>query len=305
MGMEGPHFEEFYPDRPVDASHPDILLDFNRCILCELCVRASRDVDGKNVFAIGGHGIGTRLLVNSDERPAGRHRDGAGRPAAHICPVGVILPKRRGFAVPIGSGASTQAVPNRPHGGRDERDRGHRRTAAQAAVATVSLAGCFGCHMSLPGHRRAPVRTDRARRVRPLAADRHQAAGPLRHRADRRRPVQCREREVLREFRAHCKTLVAVGACAITGGLPAQRNHLDLGVMLTRLPQPARAGGAAPSRRPGAAAAAEQGASDPRGGACRLLPARLPAAGRRLLVLLTDLMAGRTPRLGHGLIHYD
>ncbi len=43
MGMEGPHFEEFYPDRAVDASHPDLLLDFNRCILCGLCVRASHD----------------------------------------------------------------------------------------------------------------------------------------------------------------------------------------------------------------------------------------------------------------------
>jgi ferredoxin len=80
--MEGPHFEEFYPDRPVDASHPELLLDFNRCILCELCVRASRDVDGKNVFAIGGHGIGTRLVVNS---PSGRladsdiHADDRGR----------------------------------------------------------------------------------------------------------------------------------------------------------------------------------------------------------------------------------
>jgi [NiFe] hydrogenase diaphorase moiety small subunit len=102
MGMEGPHFEEFYPDRPVDASHPDILLDFNRCILCELCVRASRDVDGKNVFAIGGHGIATHLLVNS---ASGRLADTtmtlADR-AASICPVGVILPKRRGFVIPIG-----------------------------------------------------------------------------------------------------------------------------------------------------------------------------------------------------------
>ena len=102
MGMEGPHFEEFYPDRPVDASHPDILLDFNRCILCELCVRASRDVDGKNVFAIGGHGIATHLLVNSDSgRLADSSMDLSDR-AASICPVGVILPKRRGFAVPIG-----------------------------------------------------------------------------------------------------------------------------------------------------------------------------------------------------------
>jgi [NiFe] hydrogenase diaphorase moiety small subunit len=102
MGMEGPHFEEFYPDRPVDASHPDILLDFNRCILCELCVRASRDVDGKNVFAIGGHGIGTHLLVNSESgRLADTAMDLSDR-AASICPVGVILPKRRGFAIPIG-----------------------------------------------------------------------------------------------------------------------------------------------------------------------------------------------------------
>lgn len=102
MGMEGPHFEEWYPDRPVDASHPDILLDFNRCILCELCVKASRDVDGKNVFAIGGHGVGTHLLVNS---ASGRLADTPmtlSDRAADICPVGVILPKRHGFVIPIG-----------------------------------------------------------------------------------------------------------------------------------------------------------------------------------------------------------
>ena len=88
MGMEGPHFEEFYPDRPVDASHPDILLDFNRCILCELCVRASHDVDGKDVFAIGGHGIGTQLLVNAASGRSGRHRHGAGRPRCGHLPGG-------------------------------------------------------------------------------------------------------------------------------------------------------------------------------------------------------------------------
>lgn len=102
MGMEGPHFEEFYPDRRVDASHPDLLLDLNRCILCELCVRASREVDGKNVFAIAGHGIGAHLVVNSE---SGRLADtdfAATDRAASVCPVGVILPKRRGFVIPIG-----------------------------------------------------------------------------------------------------------------------------------------------------------------------------------------------------------
>lgn len=102
LGMDGPHFEELYPNRRVDASHPDLMLDLNRCILCGLCVRASHEVDGKDVFAIGGHGIQTHLLVNS---PSGRLHDSTISPndrAANICPVGVILHKRRGFMVPIG-----------------------------------------------------------------------------------------------------------------------------------------------------------------------------------------------------------
>ena len=102
MGMEGPHFEEFYPDRPVDASHPDLLLDFNRCILCALCLRASSDIDGKNVFALGGHGIQTRLLVNSVSGQLADSDMALSDRASSICPVGAILPKRRGFAVPIG-----------------------------------------------------------------------------------------------------------------------------------------------------------------------------------------------------------
>ena len=102
LGMMTPHFDHFYPSRPVDASHPDILLDFNRCILCSLCVRASRDVDRKNVFALSGRGIGTRLIVNAK---SGRLADTdltLDDAAVQVCPVGVILKKERGFAVPIG-----------------------------------------------------------------------------------------------------------------------------------------------------------------------------------------------------------
>ena len=102
LGMMTPHFDHFYPSRPVDASHPEVLLDFNRCILCSLCVRASRDVDKKFVFALSGRGIGTKLIVNS---PTGQLADtnvGLDDKALQVCPVGVILRKRRGFAVPIG-----------------------------------------------------------------------------------------------------------------------------------------------------------------------------------------------------------
>jgi [NiFe] hydrogenase diaphorase moiety small subunit len=102
VGMMTPRFDHFFPSRPVDASHPDILLDFNRCILCELCVRASGEVDGKGVFALSGRGITKHLVVNSE---SGRLADtdiAVTDKAVEVCPVGVILRKRVGFAVPIG-----------------------------------------------------------------------------------------------------------------------------------------------------------------------------------------------------------
>lgn len=102
LGMMSPHYDHFFPSRPVDASHPEVLLDFNRCILCSLCVRASRDVDGKNVFALSGRGIGTHLIVNAKSGQLGDTDFTLDDKAAQVCPVGVILKKRRGFAVPIG-----------------------------------------------------------------------------------------------------------------------------------------------------------------------------------------------------------
>jgi [NiFe] hydrogenase diaphorase moiety small subunit len=103
LGMMTPHFDMFYQERPLDASHPDVLLDFNRCIMCALCVHASRDVDGKNVFAMGGRGMrGRRVIISSESGKLGDTDFAVTDRAASICPVGVILKKRVGFSVPIG-----------------------------------------------------------------------------------------------------------------------------------------------------------------------------------------------------------
>jgi [NiFe] hydrogenase diaphorase moiety small subunit len=109
LGMMSPHYDHFFPNRAVDASHPEVLLDFNRCILCSLCVRASRDVDGKNVFALSGRGIKTHLIVNAKSGQLGDTDFTLDDKAAQVCPVGVILKKRQGFAVPIGERKYDQA----------------------------------------------------------------------------------------------------------------------------------------------------------------------------------------------------
>jgi [NiFe] hydrogenase diaphorase moiety small subunit len=102
LGVMTAGFRHLYPDRPVDASHPELLLDFNRCVLCELCVRASRDVDGKSVFALSGRGLTKHLIVNSESGLLGETDVAVTDKAVEVCPVGVILRKRVGFAVPIG-----------------------------------------------------------------------------------------------------------------------------------------------------------------------------------------------------------
>jgi len=100
--MLSPHYTHFFPRRTLDASHPDTIIDLNRCILCELCVRASRDVDHKNVFAISGRGINSHLIINSPSGKLGDSDFAATDKAAHVCPVGAILPKHHGYEKPIG-----------------------------------------------------------------------------------------------------------------------------------------------------------------------------------------------------------
>jgi len=173
-------------------------------------------------------------------------------------------------------------------------------------VATTSLAGCFGCHMSfLDIDERLLELLDKVEFDRsPLTDIKHCGAcdvgfieGGI---------CNAENVHVLREFRSRCKIVIAVGACAINGGLPAQRNHLDLAACLREVYQTdlGLAGGGIPN--------------DPE------LPLPLdkvrplhevvkidyflpgcPPSADAIWKFLTDLLAGHTPHLGHGLIQYD
>ena len=93
-------FPYLEPCRDLDASHPDIALDTNRCISCGRCIRASQDQDGKGVFGYVGRGIHRRVAVNGANLAA---TDAVLTDAAiGVCPVGCIIRKDVGFSQPIG-----------------------------------------------------------------------------------------------------------------------------------------------------------------------------------------------------------
>ena len=97
-------------------------------------------------------------------------------------------------------------------------------------VATTSLAGCFGCHMSL---------LDIDRRILQLAELVDFDKSPINDikAFDGRQCAVglieggcCNEEnvEVLRDFRKHCDILISMGDCATMGGIPAMRNTIPL-----------------------------------------------------------------------------
>ena len=100
--------------------------------------------------------------------------------------------------------------------------------AAKIKVATATLCGCFGCHMSL-----LDIDERLFELVKIVEFDRtpltdiktigHCDIGIIEGGVANAENV-----EVLREFRSHCKVLIALGACAVNGGIPAMRNQFEL-----------------------------------------------------------------------------
>ena len=96
-------------------------------------------------------------------------------------------------------------------------------------VATASLAGCFGCHMSI---------LDIDDRILQLFEIVEFNKSPI---DDIKKFTKkcdiglieggCCNSEnvhVLKDFREHCKILISLGECAIMGGLPAMRNGIPI-----------------------------------------------------------------------------
>jgi len=122
LGITQPtKFPYLQPARSLDASHPDIALDTNRCIRCGRCIRASQDVDGKGVFGYVGRGIHRSVGVNGDNLADTNVDISDQSVALETCPVGCIIQKGVGFFNPIGQRQFDNAlIGDKPNGGHDD-----------------------------------------------------------------------------------------------------------------------------------------------------------------------------------------
>ena len=98
--LTAPRFPYLWPGRAIDAGSPFLMLEHNRCIQCRRCVQAVKAKDGRKVFAAVERG--GRVSIEVDGKLADKLSEEEARKAMELCPVGAIIKKRTGFAVPIG-----------------------------------------------------------------------------------------------------------------------------------------------------------------------------------------------------------
>src|ERR1035437_1357488 len=100
---------------------------------------------------------------------------------------------------------------------------------AKPRVATTSLAGCFGCHMSvLDIDERILDLMELVEFDKSPIDDIKQFSGRCLLGLVEGGCCNDENVHVLREFRTHCDVLIALGDCATMGGIPALRNVIPL-----------------------------------------------------------------------------
>ena len=227
MGISNSRFPHLFKDRLIDFSPKRMVIEHNRCVKCLRCVEEVLTKDGKRVFSFTNRGNET--VVGIDYELEAQLNEKEARAAMKLCPTGAILVRGNNM-VPLPFGdrrfdmESVQKLDKKPEKILDEGVQLEKKT-----IATISLAGCFGCHMSL---------LDIDLELLDLVEFVDFNKSPLND--IKEFTQQCdvglieggccntENIETLREFRKKCDVLVAVGECSIWGGLPAMRNMVPL-----------------------------------------------------------------------------
>ena len=227
LGVSSTRFQHLFKDRIIDFNPTRMVMEHNRCIKCLRCVVDVKTNDGKKVFTYQNRGNET--YVGIDYEQEARLTEQQAINAMKICPTGAIIVRGVSMAKPFGDRKFDLQSVQKDYNKRKPSVKKRPAEMGKKIVATVSLAGCFGCHMSL-----LDIDTDLLDVVELVSFDK----SPL---TDFKNFTSrchiglieggvCNSEnvETLRKFREHCDVLVSLGECSVWGGLPSMRNSIPL-----------------------------------------------------------------------------
>ena len=226
LGVSSTRFPHLFKDRIIDYKPSRMVLEHNRCIKCLRCVVDVITKDGKKVFTYLNRGNETYVGVDYEQESKLSEEEAVN--AMNICPTGAIIVRGVSMTEPFGDRKyDMESVQKKYNELKPKQNR--PKDLNKKIIATASLAGCFGCHMSM-----LDIDTELLDLIELVSFDK----SPL---TDYKNfTTRCHlgiieggccnseNIETLRKFREHCDILVALGECSIWGGLPAMRNSIPL-----------------------------------------------------------------------------
>jgi [NiFe] hydrogenase diaphorase moiety small subunit len=231
LGVSSTRFQHLFKDRLIDFKPQRMIMEHNRCIKCLRCVVEVKTSDGKKVFNYQERGNETYVGIDYEQEAKLNKEEAIN--AMKICPTGAIIVRGESMAAPFGDRKYDMESVQKDYNRKKPTHKARHEEMGKKIVATVSLAGCFGCHMSM-----LDIDTDLLDVVELVSFDK----SPLTdfkeftsrcHLGIIEGGVCNSENvETLRKFREHCDILVALGECSVWGGLPSMRNSIPLGECL-------------------------------------------------------------------------
>lgn len=225
MGLTYTRYPHVFSKKLVDFSPKRMIMETNRCILCKRCVEEIKTKDGKSVFSFVGRGVKTRVQIDYEQEE--KLSEAEAIRAMDLCPVGAILVKGKANELPFGDRKFDLI-------GKDVLTKLHKGVTApkhdeKFIVGTTSLAGCFGCHMSL-----LDIDTDLLDMLEIVEFNKSPITD-IKNFSKRCHVglieggcANSHNVHVLEDFRKNCDILIGFGECAIMGGVPAMRNFVPL-----------------------------------------------------------------------------
>lgn len=226
LGIASVRFPHLFKDRIIDYKPSRIVLEHNRCIKCLRCVMDVKTKDGKKVFTYQNRGNKTYVGIDYEEE-ANLTEEEAMR-AMNLCPTGAIIVRGKNLTQPFGQRKYDEHSVQKNFNERKSKPK-TSLNMEKKIVATCSLAGCFGCHMSM-----LDIDTDLLDIVELVSFDKSPLTDikKFSHRCHIGiiEGGCCNDEnvETLRSFRENCDILVALGECSIWGGVPSMRNAIPL-----------------------------------------------------------------------------
>jgi bidirectional [NiFe] hydrogenase diaphorase subunit len=98
LGVTHIRMPYLHPTLPFDASHERFVLDHDRCLLCQRCVRVCDEIEGAHTWDVRGRGVDSRVIIDLDQPWGSSESCTSCGKCVNVCPTGALAEKGRATA---------------------------------------------------------------------------------------------------------------------------------------------------------------------------------------------------------------